>query len=143
MKKTDRTFGRLKKLAATLLTLVMLLSAVTPVYAAKNDDGINTTAESVQAEENYNGFPIENGYLKRDDTSSILFRYSDGFFVTDPIKYDPHLATMSQVMALASGTYVKEDDYSEGPKYIESVLQQMKFTLQGYPNHYHQCSEIQ
>ena len=101
MKKTDRTFGRIKKLAATLLTLVMLLSAVTPVYAAKNDDGINTTAESVQAEENYNGFPIENGYLKRDDTSSILFRYSDGFFVTDPIKYDPHLATMSQVMALA------------------------------------------
>ncbi len=129
MKKTDRTFGRIKKLAATLLTLVMLLSAVTPVYAAKNDDGINTTAESVQAEENYNGFPIENGYLKRDDTSSILFRYSDGFFVTDPIKYDPHLATMSQVMALASGTYVKEDDYSEGPKYIESVLQQMKFTF--------------
>ncbi len=74
----------------------------------------------------YNGHDIISGVYQRDGFN-IDFKYSDGFFETEPKQYNPHMATMSSNLANASTTVENGSDFSQGPKTIKDLLTLMGF----------------
>lgn len=120
MNKTEnRSKGKIRRAAVSVVAGVMMMTTAASfnAYACCNEH----TSFNIGA--NYNGFPIIHDF----DDNDIEFRYSDGFFLTDPTEFDPHLATMSDIMANASSTYVENGDWSNGGKTIMDLLEKCKF----------------
>jgi len=85
----------------------------------------NAAVTNIKADQ-YNGHDIISNVYQRDGFT-IDFKYSDGFFETDPKEYNPHIATMSCNLANASTTVENGTDFSQGPKTIKDLLTLMGF----------------
>lgn len=78
----------------------------------------------------YEGWPVYKGYGREDGTTDIgAYYYSDGYFATDPTKYNPHLATLSLRMAAAgynsgvwSDTKNVSWDYKLQPIHVKQMM---------------------
>lgn len=131
------TIGKVKRSFTVLLAGVMMTTTAASIAASSMIGAnavdlnavaamnTNTAVMSIK-EDQYNGHDIMSGVYQRDGFN-IDFRYSDGFFETDPKQYDPHIATMSCNLANASTTVENGSDFSQGPKTIKDLLTLMGF----------------
>ena len=131
-KKTKRIASALA--ALSLVSAMAIPAAAISASAAETPAIVeevaildNETQLDVEAESQYyNGHKIVDGTYHHEGRD-FTFKYSDGFFEVDPVKYDTHLATMSASMTHASCTEVTNGDYSEGAKKVVDILKQAEF----------------
>ena len=120
------------KRALVGITSVVMLMTNAAVFSASADTtgAAAETAVSSQIDlsvgEKYHEHAIIPGNYTRDG-HTFDFKYSDGFFETDPLMYNTHMANTSMAMAHASVTVVDGTDYSHGADCITSVLEQEGF----------------
>ena len=110
MKSTNtvKTTSRFKRtVAASLAAVMMMTTAATISASADTQAAVSMNTNSAQTRivrEQYLGHDITPGSFTRKGTT-INFKYSDGFFETDPKMYNPHMATTSAAMTKASVNY--------------------------------------
>ena len=124
MKKTNRLT---KTLAAAVAAMMMMTTAVSFMASADNENAGTSTAAVQTALPTYDVHPTVEGSFRCDSGYDLMFRYSDGLFEENPFGYNAHMATMSDILAEASTTYVKNGDYSNGAKSVKEVLEQCGF----------------
>lgn len=123
------------------ITKIILIFAVVAVLAAGQ-----TTAQAYPTEKVSGGYTVGGtiydlikgtfmfpSYVQQDGDKTVediaaRFYYSDGFFAGDPNTYDPHLATLSMCMSMASsyshvGGKGASVDYSNKWKNINQFMQ--------------------
>lgn len=113
MTKTNNIFkkttGRFKKTISIAAAAVMMMTTAASFSVfADNTQAVtsaNTTVAMVKTQQRYNGHDVIDCSFTADNGFVIPFKYTDGVFETDPSKYDPHMATMSNIFAEASTTY--------------------------------------
>lgn len=129
--KTVKTTSRFKRtVAASLAAVMMMTTAATISASADTQAAVSMNTNSAQTRivrEQYLGHDITPGSFTREGTT-INFKYSDGFFETDPKMYNPHMATTSAAMTKASVNYAtSKGNYTNAADCIKSVLKQEGF----------------
>lgn len=129
--KTVKTTGKIKRtVAGSLAAVMMMTTAATITASADTQAAVNMNTNSAQTQivrEKYMGHDITPGSFSREGTT-INFKYSDGFFETDPKMYNPHMATTSAAMTKASVNYATNNgNYKNAADCIKSVLKQEGF----------------
>lgn len=120
------------KRALVGITSVVMLMTNAAVFSASADTtgAAAETAVSSQIDlsvgEKYHEHAIIPGNYTRDG-HTFDFKYSDGFFETDPLQYNTHMANTSMAMTHASVTVSNGTDYSHAADCITSVLDQEGF----------------
>ena len=133
MKNTNtvKTTGKFKRTVAGSLAAVMMMTTAATISASADTQAavkMNTNSAQTQiVREKYMGHDITPGSFSREGTT-INFKYSDGFFETDPKMYNPHMATTSAAMTKASVNYATNNgNYKNAADCIKSVLKQEGF----------------
>lgn len=129
--KTTKPAGKIRRTITAVTVSVMMMTTAATIPAtwvnAATVSTMNSSAVVAQIKaDQYNGHDIISGVYQRDGFN-IDFKYSDGFFETEPKQYNPHIATMSCNLANASTTVESGSDYSKGPKTIKDLLTLMGF----------------
>ena len=133
MKNTNtvKTTSKFKRtVAASLAAVMMMTTAATISASADTQAAVSMNTNSAQTRivrEQYLGHDITPGSFTREGTT-INFKYTDGFFETDPKMYNPHMATTSAAMTKASVNYAtSKGNYTNAADCIKSVLKQEGF----------------
>ena len=137
MKKTNmihKMADGTKRTALVLLAAGVLMTSA-PAFAAPAENQAVVSSETKEAKEEYTIKVTVDGQYEGHDilkgafgNRGYIFKYSDGFFEKDPVKYQDHLATMSMNMTKASDTYIEKGDYSNGAKEVKAILKAIGFT---------------